>query len=447
MGHLINPVGFRLVYFNTWLDVWSCEKNFLYSEMLHSIFDCKKVLNFFLEGNLLEKYGLIFSHYSIESSFIVGGFNAKCFFYDSIAEDKLKKFLIIIETFNKEVSISYKFLLKKFKKDCVCVSNKIKVLKKINYFEYILVRKIILFITYLLLEEGNFLEEEKKYIRDFFYKNVNKEFFKKICRFSNIHMYLIDLIKMYFIDLRKGFLKKFHQYDKRNENLYSFFNFSIFINIFHITYLVWWRYQQYFKYMCIVDYKKGSVFNSFYYKDYLSYSNYSDRYLIFFFSLLYRLYIVLFRQINFFNFLKLFLLPYINKISIVPIKLEFFGISNDTVSSNFLAKFLIKKLEQKFKLIDLFGPIADDLRLFVENGYLIEGYKMQFIGRLSRRDRVRTVWIAGGKLPLTSVTKNVDHSYMLGVLKNGVCCIRVWLLKSSGTSNMNNSYKYIINVS
>lgn len=44
MGHLINPVGFRVGYFNNWADLWSSTNNLVYAEVLHNTLDFRRIM-------------------------------------------------------------------------------------------------------------------------------------------------------------------------------------------------------------------------------------------------------------------------------------------------------------------------------------------------------------------------------------------------------------------
>lgn len=94
-------------------------------------------------------------------------------------------------------------------------------------------------------------------------------------------------------------------------------------------------------------------------------------------------------QILFTN-LKNVLTPFLNRLSLYPLQISFFGFDNDLVSAEFLAAYLSKKFEQRFQIKELFGPISKDLRRIMGRTPLLLGYKLQFVGRLTRRDRLRT---------------------------------------------------------
>jgi hypothetical protein len=97
-----------------------------------------------------------------------------------------------------------------------------------------------------------------------------------------------------------------------------------------------------------------------------------------------------FRQSKFFKFMSVLVSPLINKVGLLNTKLEFFGLDNNSVTAVFLARYIARKLEMRFRINELFTPIGRDLRFLIKNTAILRGYKLQFTGRLSRRDRVRT---------------------------------------------------------
>ena len=59
MGHLINPIGFRLGVSRHWPDTYFAKKN-IYTMILHKIFLFKQIARGVF--NISEKQGLVFSH-------------------------------------------------------------------------------------------------------------------------------------------------------------------------------------------------------------------------------------------------------------------------------------------------------------------------------------------------------------------------------------------------
>ena len=64
MGHLVNPIAFRLGHTRSWEDNWYI-KNIYYPEFLHSILKIRHYLYYFWTTRNMEKKGILLSHFYI----------------------------------------------------------------------------------------------------------------------------------------------------------------------------------------------------------------------------------------------------------------------------------------------------------------------------------------------------------------------------------------------
>ena len=80
MGHLINPIGFRLGFSRGWLDMVYAEKD-VYTYILHKMFLFKSIIKYIFDSWRFFKIGLIFSHLSFFFKTYV--LFVKLYFYDS----------------------------------------------------------------------------------------------------------------------------------------------------------------------------------------------------------------------------------------------------------------------------------------------------------------------------------------------------------------------------
>jgi len=126
------------------------------------------------------------------------------------------------------------------------------------------------------------------------------------------------------------------------------------------------------------------------YTKYVKVLNNIHRFSTLFFTLFFRLYLFTFRQPKFFRFISFVLGKIFTCLGVLDTKIEFFGLDNESVSAMFLARYIARKIEMRFKVKELFTPIGKELRLLVKNTANLLGYKLQFVGRLTRRGRVRT---------------------------------------------------------
>lgn len=104
----------------------------------------------------------------------------------------------------------------------------------------------------------------------------------------------------------------------------------------------------------------------------------------------YRIFFARVRYLYSFGVVKLVLETELNTFSLFPVTVDFFGMDNDLVTASFISFYLARKFLQNFKIRDLFGPVGADLSRVARDTPFLIGYKLQFVGRLTRRDRLRT---------------------------------------------------------
>lgn len=141
--------------------------------------------------------------------------------------------------------------------------------------------------------------------------------------------------------------------------------------------------------------------------------------------LLIRYYYAIYVQPTFFKFLSISTSTLVFKLSVLKTTVKFFGITNDDVSAVFLARYLSKRLEQRYTWKELMKPLGKEMRVLGYYFRLILGFKFQFSGRLVRRDRSRRAFLRGGSLPASTYMRYAEHAFTLSYLRNGACGIRV----------------------
>lgn len=115
----------------------------------------------------------------------------------------------------------------------------------------------------------------------------------------------------------------------------------------------------------------------------------------------------------------------VKRVGFISLNMIYVGIDNTLVNATFLSKYIARKLEMKFRINELLYPVGKELISLIRKKEHLLGYKIQFVGRLTRRDRVRVTWVMGGTLPLTDTASFIEHSTYVGILRNGVCCLRI----------------------
>lgn len=163
-------------------------------------------------------------------------------------------------------------------------------------------------------------------------------------------------------------------------------NFSVFLKSLDKT-LYFWRRKQNFFTLAVA---KGRISMQSRYLKFTRVAESVDRFCSQFFTAFYRLYLLSFRQSKFFRFTLFTIKSVFSSVSSLNTKVEFFGIENDSVSAIFLARYIARKIEMRFQIKELFTPIGRELKLLRKKTVFVQGYKLQFVGRLTRRGRVRT---------------------------------------------------------
>jgi hypothetical protein len=115
----------------------------------------------------------------------------------------------------------------------------------------------------------------------------------------------------------------------------------------------------------------------------------TDKFVVMLAFTLLRTYLVYFRQRLFFQVYYNLMKPILQHISSLPIKLEFFGLDNDMITAQFLTRFLTRKIEMNFSLKEIFKPISRELKIIRYTTKMVRAFKIQFLGRITRRDRAR----------------------------------------------------------
>jgi len=130
MGHIINPIAFRLGHSRSWENIWYI-KNIYYPEFLHNILNVRNFIYYFFKKKIILKIGLFFSHFNIfkyNKFYIV-----KIYIYNLDLEKVSYSFI------NKIYTVYYKNLKKKEK----------RITKTIFFFYIILMH--LYFYLYLVL--------------------------------------------------------------------------------------------------------------------------------------------------------------------------------------------------------------------------------------------------------------------------------------------------------
>lgn len=124
-------------------------------------------------------------------------------------------------------------------------------------------------------------------------------------------------------------------------------------------------------------------------------------------------------------YLKILMLRLARSFSLFPVNIRIFTIGNDTITASFFMRFLIFKLERRYTFMDVLRPIITELRRVMVRTVFLKGYKIQFLGRMGRRERSRRIIASAGMLPLSTRMGFIEYSAGDLILKNGACSVKV----------------------
>ena len=355
MGHLINPITFRLGHIRSWEDFWYI-KNLYYSEFIHSILKLRNYIYFyFIKQKVLNAgYGLC---------------KLNIFKFNKILLIKLFIYHIELQ------KVSYKF-----------INNLYRV-----YYKVIRQKEFIPYKNYFDIHNSDLFILIFIFIQIFFFKNlkyISRIFFNKF-KFKKDKL---DYLKNYQ-------LKNLGLIDNNLNEDFSFFDFFLYLcrkinfqkynNSFNF-YLKWKRLLLLLSRYKIIEVKEGflTFYNSFYiymlvlWKSSLNLKNFNMRVMIYKHIYIYLSEKLVYNYIiiinNYFSILIKFFL------NIIRVKFKYFFVSNKGVTSFFLTRYIALKLKKKYNLFNVLNPLKKELNYISKKTrlnykiYNIDNYKEKF---------------------------------------------------------------------
>jgi len=136
-----------------------------------------------------------------------------------------------------------------------------------------------------------------------------------------------------------------------------------------------------------------------------------------------------------YKYLKYVLTFHVNKLlqNKSKISLYFIGLTNNTITASFLAKFLTIKLERSFFLFEVLKIINKSLKSLVSRR-ILHGYRIKFSGRYSRKQMAVALINGFGSFARSSIETRLDYAFSTAKLRFSTCGIKVWLAFSSKSS-------------
>ena len=98
-------------------------------------------------------------------------------------------------------------------------------------------------------------------------------------------------------------------------------------------------------------------------------------------------------------------------------------IQGEAVTAGLLSRYISIRLEQRVNL----GEVVSSLRRLILSLPGVLGYRLDFSGRFTRRQRASFRSIKVGQVPFSTLSASLDYSESFAVLKYGKCGIKVWL--------------------
>ncbi|RYE05329.1 MAG: hypothetical protein EOP33_06465 [Rickettsiaceae bacterium] len=97
--------------------------------------------------------------------------------------------------------------------------------------------------------------------------------------------------------------------------------------------------------------------------------------------------------------------------------------------SSLVLNYILIKLGQYFNINEIVNPLS----FFIKHLTCIAGYKILIRGRLTRKERAAVMIRSGKKMPLSTISANVDYSQGSKIMKFGMVGIKVYLLLKPST--------------
>lgn len=219
MGHLINPIAYRLGHSRSWEDNWFI-KNIYYPEFLHSILKIREYIYYFWTTRFMEKKGILLSHFYIYK--FAKKLLVKIFLYNTDFEKYIYSFFARgVGIFSD--SFYYRFKKKKKKKEPFCYER-----YKPDLF-------FLLFLYYAYFSKMK-IKRKIKIKKAFFFIKRKYNLNKKLINKKNTHIHFNNYFLKKKIELSHDYLNKLKSGDldffinlptkvkKENLNIFAYEN-------------------------------------------------------------------------------------------------------------------------------------------------------------------------------------------------------------------------------
>ncbi len=371
MGHLVNPISFRLGISRFWGSNWSfTNTNYKYKFLMRSEWNIHTFLSRLFSNSFLINSALIYSH----SLFIrtADKFICNIFFWDGL----------MLETFRDDLNELLYYL-----------------------YNHNIINKMLVSLSFFDIISRSFSDFSQKFL-----------LFKNLFLFYNFFLSTF-LYKMYFSLLLNN---------KDHTNRKIFFRSDFFFKI--TLFFVKLKYQMN---LCfskfLFKYKTFCELSLFLLRKFvISFKNIFN--VIDNFASMIRNstvsnnFIILIIQ----RYLEYFFNLYMSKKNLnYPVITIFHPISHLDITSAFLSRYLAIRLKQRYRLMQALGPVLSNLR----RNPNINGYRVTASGRFTKKEIATYEWFRFGSVPTSTLNAKLDFAIMPFVLKYSLCCFKVWIHK------------------
>jgi hypothetical protein len=432
MGHIVNPVSYRLGASRCWNSVWPNDMSLTmsYSTLMKSDWDLFLFFKRFFDLKLIMQSGYIFSHVKV----IRDGSKTSCivYFYDGGSlerSDNMKQilmsrtsqlfsirnmFFISLYSFLKlyQWNVAHTKLLRNFKFSLLFnfFARKQKFLKFKKYLRFHFLNSLNFILDSLLnfflvlepVKHWNFINIILEYFHSL---NFDSTTLKFKYFFDNLFNY-VDASKDFLINIFSSVCFFFFKFNFSEKNFKSIFNQKL---------------SRFFLLLRWKMFKRGTFIAKMIRCGYhfLSFSRYFLHYFadnfFFYFRIKTRLIHSIKHVILFIDKKKM---GDSSKFKIILKKLEV-----SEVNAAIMSKYLAIRLRQRFQLKEALLPM---LRHLSNNEY-VRGFRIVCAGRFTRKEIALYDLRTYSSVPFSGVTAKLDFALSEVVLKYSICGIKVWL--------------------
>jgi hypothetical protein len=477
MGHLVNPISFRLGISRCWNSCWTNDgKNLIFS--CYSKFDWNmySFFNRFFESDLIQKSGFIFSHVkilrnlneiscfvyfhdgsylekfdSLKQIFLSNScqqfFLPNIFFFTLFAYLHFLKWKYYSSKFFKSLCFNYVFRFYQYKKFYLYFRVKFKFYQYYNLFNFFFnnskLKFLIFFLNFMKLSllQGN--------NSDKFWFSIFLSFYYKILFFFKKQLYSKYFLYNLFFSNILIFFKILYKINQNFVNLnYTLRKFFFIKNIF-LFYKTLYRVNKFYLYFSNLNSKN-------FYKNFLNlklllinsrllsirFLKRSLKKFLFgrFFVYFFPSFVYFFTK---FSFSVTFLFNYylkhcIKYFSFFNIKVFWKLLSPLELNAKIISKYICIRLKQRFQLRETLIPILKHLS---NHSFLVNGFRITCAGRFTRNEIATYDLRTYSSVPFSNTSATLDYSFSDVVLKYSICGVKVWLHK-----NVFSEYKLMSNL-